>query len=122
MNLIHRILPKDYLDNPKSQISFHKRMMKFWVRSAGFMNLVYFYSIYLGLTGHVGEALIIAGFINYVTNQISFYANWSTDFGALSAAQASAKADTVSNQVDEHDDKFDDLSDALQGTQIIAEF
>jgi hypothetical protein len=112
MNLIHRILPKDYLDNPKSQISFHKRMMKFWVRSAGFMNLVYFYSIYLGLTGHVGE----------VTNQISFYANWSTDFGALSAAQASAKADTVSNQVDEHDDKFDDLSDALQGTQIIAEF
>lgn len=117
MKLIERILPHDYLDNPRSQISFHKRMMTFWATSAPIMAAIYILSFFVPLR----YAILIVGFINFVTNQISFYANWATDFGALSAAQASLKADKVSVQVADHDDALSDLQDVVHAN-IIADF
>ncbi len=74
----------DYLENPDTQIRFHKRMMSFWIVAAMFMNVVWLASFFVDSR----MVLFIASFISIVTNQISFYANWDTDFGALSAAQS----------------------------------
>lgn len=61
----------DYLDNPNTQIRFHKRMMKIWALTAPAMALVYLTSLFVPLR----FAIIIIGFINFVTNEISVYSN-----------------------------------------------
>lgn len=82
------------------------------------MNLVYFYSVYLAVTHHAIAALVLAGFINYVTNQISFYANWDTDYGAVSSAQASLKAENAHQTSEENQDLIEDTQDTLEDIAI----
>lgn len=87
----------DYLDNPKTQIRFHKRMMRVWQLMAVPMFAAYASTFFLPLKW----AVLILGFINFVTCMLSLYANWDTDFGALSAAQASDKADLIDDVQDD---------------------
>lgn len=84
----------DYLDNPKTQIVFHKKMMKVWQGLTPIIALAYVCSFVFPAYA----IQIIAG-IGFVTCLLSLYANWDTDFGALSAAQASDKADPVMTDI-----------------------
>ena len=74
---------KDLEDNPRTQITFHKRMMKVWLANAPVVILAYvctyIYPQY--------AVQILAGIATY-TALISLYANWVSDFDGLSAAQS----------------------------------
>lgn len=81
----------DYLTNPDTQIIFHKRMMLLWQVTAPLMLVIYLLSLFASLR----VAILILGFINFATNMMSVYANWDTDYGALSAAQGTKAASVL---------------------------
>ena len=78
----------DYLDNPDTQIVFHKRMMKVWEYNAPVVVVAYA-CVFI----FPRYSVTIIGAIGTYTALISLYANWVSDFGGLSAAQASKKVD-----------------------------
>jgi len=74
---------KELEDNPQTQITFHKRMMRVWLANAPFVILAYICTYIFPLYA----VQILAGIATY-TALISLYANWVSDFDGLSAAQS----------------------------------
>ena len=74
---------KDLEDNPVTQITFHKRMMRIWLCNAPFVIGIYALSFIFPK-----YAIQVAAFLGAYTAMISLYANWVSDFDGLSAAQS----------------------------------
>lgn len=82
-------LLKDFETNPVTQIRFHFVAMVFWMVNllAGTMMLIFFPNQWV----KIGVFYVFA---------LSIYANWDTDYGAVSAAQASHGTEILSVGVD----------------------
>ena len=84
----------DFEENPATQVRFHWFMMIFWICNA-----------------IVGATVAILWPHTWVTIGVlyvfllSIYANWDTDYGAVSAAQASLKSEYLVSV--EHDKPVD---------------
>ncbi len=82
-------LIRDFEENPATQVRFHWIMMIFWMFNA--------------LAGAVCLVLWPAEWVKigvFYVFLLSIYANWDTDYGAVSAAQASLHSEYL---VTEHD-------------------
>jgi Flp pilus assembly protein TadB len=76
-NLLH-----NFEENPSTQVKFHWAMMIFWIVNAAIGTVVAI------LWPHIWVAIgVLYVFL------LSIYANWDTDYGAVSAAQASLKSE-----------------------------
>ncbi len=76
---MHPKFVRQFEEDARTQVRFHIRMA--WVWAICMVILPFIPVLY----GHALAALII--------QEISLYANWATELGALSAAQASSKQD-----------------------------
>lgn len=83
-----RKLLKDFETNPATQIRFHFAAMVFWTVNllAGTMMLIFFPNQWI----KIGVFYVFA---------LSIYANFDTDYGAVSAAQAYLYAESVSTNL-----------------------
>lgn len=70
-------------EDPKTQIRFHKRMMRVWAINAPVVAVVYSLSFVFPK-----YAVQVAAFLGMYTAMISLYANWVSDFDGVSAAQS----------------------------------
>ena len=77
----------DFEENPKTQVRFHFAFMVFWMLNlaAGTGLLI----LEPGLWLKIGVFYVFA---------LSIYANWDTDYGAVSAAQSSLKSEFLVTQ------------------------
>ena len=80
-NWIKHIL-HDFEENPATQVKFHWFMMIFWIINAitGVLVAIMFPHAWVA----IGVLYVFL---------LSIYANWDTDYGAVSAAQASLKSE-----------------------------
>lgn len=78
----------DFEENPATQVKFHWFMMVFWI-----VNLLIGVCLLI-LTPHLWVAIGV-----FYVFALSIYANWDTDYGAVSAAQASLHSEYL---VQEH--------------------
>lgn len=78
---------KDAEDDAKTQIMVHKIMMRFWIVNFVVASLVFFLFPEIWATASI-----------YYVVAISLYANFSTDYGAVSASQASLRAGVVAER------------------------
>jgi hypothetical protein len=78
----------DFEENPATQVKFHWFMMIFWI-----VNLLIGVAL-LVLAPHLWIAIGV-----FYVFALSIYANWDTDYGAVSAAQASLHSEYL---VQEH--------------------
>ena len=85
----------DFEENPATQVKFHWVMMMFWIANA----------IIGAVVAILFPATWVAIGVLYVF-LLSIYANWDTDYGAVSAAQASLHSEYL---VKEHDKKTRDV-------------
>lgn len=80
---------RDIETNPATQYRVHTVAQRVWITGSILMNLAY-----LATFMWPKASIFIFGFLAYCTNQISFYANWSTDNGAAAASKAVMNTDT----------------------------
>lgn len=110
--MIRLILPlhpqfiREFEDDAKVQGIFHQRMAYFWLINIPIIAFMFF---------ALPDVWNRYGL--FYTLICSLYANFATDYGALSAAQASQKADSISSDtkdaVDDVQDSLDDVTDSL---------
>ncbi len=79
LHVLHPRFIQQFQDDAKTQVKFHIIMAWVWFAVGC---LIPFFPV---LYGYALPALLI--------QEISLYANWATELGALAAAQASLKAD-----------------------------
>lgn len=77
-----RTLLHNFEQNPATQVKFHWFMMMFWIANAIVGTVVAI--LFPGTWVAIGVLYVFL---------LSIYANWDTDYGAVSAAQASLKSE-----------------------------
>ena len=75
-----RIFVRDIEGNPQTQYKIHRTAMRFWLANAVVAVAVLVFAP--GTWAKVSVLYLVL---------VSLYANWSTDFGAMSAAEAASK-------------------------------
>ena len=75
-----RVLIRDVEGNPQTQYKIHRFAMRFWLANAVVAVIVFTFAP--GVWAEVSVLYLVL---------VSLYANWSTDFGAMSAAEAAAE-------------------------------
>lgn len=83
-HLLRPKIIKEFEDDAKTQAKFHLSMAWFWL--ANFPIVVYIFVYQPAFWNKYGVFYVLIA---------SLYANFATDFGALSGAQASMKADNI---------------------------
>ena len=85
-NFLSHLL-KDFEENPRTQVRFHFTMMVFWMIMAvvGVLLIVLTQTLWVA----IGVLLVY---------ELSIYANWDTDYGAVSAAQANIHSEWLVQQ------------------------
>jgi hypothetical protein len=82
---------REFEEDAKTQAKFHLGMAYFWILNFPIVLYVFIYQP--GIWNKYGVFYVLIA---------SLYANFATDFGALSGAQASMKADRVDISGDVH--------------------
>lgn len=75
-----RVFVRNLEGNPHTQYRVHRAAMRFWLVNAAVVVTVFFAAP--GVWAKVSVLYLVL---------VSLYANWSTDFGAMSAAEAAAE-------------------------------
>ncbi len=79
--LMHPRFVEQFENDARTQVKFHVRMTWFWAATMLVAPLAFM--------PHDMQSLM-----QLLILEVSLYANWSTEFGALAASQASLKADS----------------------------
>lgn len=85
--VLHPRFMDEFENDAKTQAKFHQRMSYFWILTMLLAPLAFFPRDTTSLI----QLLIL---------EVSLYANFATEFGALSGAQASMKADAAKGAFD----------------------
>ena len=85
-----RVFVRDFEGNPATQYSVHKWMMRFWLFNA--VAAVGVFTFVPGVWARVSVLYLVL---------VSLYANWATDFGSMSAAEAASDGSVSEFSVEE---------------------
>jgi hypothetical protein len=83
-----------YEKDPELQIKFHLKMMRFWAINTPVLAGFWIFSL---IVPH--DAIAIDGGIILYTALISLYANWDTDYGAVSGAIAARQTQPTNKEI-----------------------
>lgn len=83
------VLARKFEGDPKTQYAWHKWAMRFWLVNAVIVITVF------ALAPAVWKQVSVLYLV-----LVSLYANWATDFGAMSAAEAAADEPVSAHKID----------------------